>query len=159
MFVWLCVMLCSGITVKGTTDRDSVRLKMPEPKIKIPPTAVLTDSIPGTFVQKLDDLYTKWYVTRPESDQDSLYMVDNSPSISLIPDSVYLERLDRMNSAIKLSFNQIVRNYIELYTVKCREQVATMLGLSEYYFPIFEEALDREGLPLELKFLPVIESA
>lgn len=159
MFVWLCVMLCSGITVKGTTDRDSVRLKMPEPKIKIPPTVVLTDSIPGTFIQKLDDLYTKWYVTRPESDQDSLYMVDNSPSISLIPDSVYLERLDRMNSAIKLSFNQIVRNYIELYTVKCREQVATMLGLSEYYFPIFEEALDREGLPLELKFLPVIESA
>jgi membrane-bound lytic murein transglycosylase D len=46
-----------------------------------------------------------------------------------------------------------------MYTGKRRDQVATMLGLSEYYFPIFEEALEREGLPHELKYLPVIESA
>lgn len=50
-----------------------------------------------------------------------------------------------MNSAIRVSFNEIVKNYIELYTLKRRAQVGAMLGLSEYYFPIFEEILDREG--------------
>ena len=68
-------------------------------------------------------------------------------------------RLDSLQSAVPLSFNDIVRTYIELYTVKKRLQVANMLGRSEYYFPIFEEALDAECMPLELKYLPVIESA
>lgn len=66
---------------------------------------------------------------------------------------------DSLQSAVPLSFNDIVRTYIELYTVKKRLQVANMLGRSEYYFPIFEEALDAECMPLELKYLPVIESA
>jgi membrane-bound lytic murein transglycosylase D len=52
-----------------------------------------------------------------------------------------------------------VRNYIDMYTGKKRSLVESMLGMSLYYMPIFEEALDREGLPLELRNLPVIESA
>ena len=76
-----------------------------------------------------------------------------------MPDSVYLARLDSLNSAIRLSYNDIVRNYIEVYVVRGRAQSGVLLGLSDYYFPIFEEVLAREGLPLELKYLPVIESA
>ncbi len=76
-----------------------------------------------------------------------------------IPDSVYIDRLQSIESPLEFPFNSKVKAYIELYTQKKREQVKIMLGLSEYYFPLFEEALDAAGLPLELKYLPIIESA
>lgn len=60
---------------------------------------------------------------------------------------------------IDLSYNKVVRNFIQMYTEKKRNQVEMMLGLSEYYFPIFEETLDKYDLPHELKYLPIIESA
>ncbi len=75
------------------------------------------------------------------------------------PDSVYTQRLYDFPSEMELSYNSVVRNYIDMYTVRRRDLVSYMLAVGEYYFPMFEEALDREGLPLELKYLPVIESA
>ncbi len=77
----------------------------------------------------------------------------------VIPDSVYIDRLQSIESPLEFPFNSKIKAYIELYTQKKREQVEIMLGLSEYYFPMFEEALDAAGLPLELKYLPIIESA
>ena len=157
VFLWLCILSCGVLTVKGH-DRDSVKIQTEAPKLLNPPLVLLTDSIPGTFVRRLDELYQKWYVSKPELG-DTLNMLEQKEAFSSLPDSIYLSRLDSMNSAIRVSFNEIVKNYIELYTLKRRAQVGAMLGLSEYYFPIFEEILDREGLPLELKYLPVIESA
>ncbi len=74
-------------------------------------------------------------------------------------DELYLQRLTALPNVIPVSYNQIVRKFIEVYTQQRRGQVATMLGLSEYYFPIFEQALEEYGLPQELKYLPIIESA
>lgn len=76
-----------------------------------------------------------------------------------LPDSVYIQRLMDTEQVIDLSYNKVVRNFIQMYTEKKRGQVEMMLGLSDYYFPIFEETLDKYGLPLELKYLPIIESA
>ena len=76
-----------------------------------------------------------------------------------LPDSVYIERLQGIISPLEFPYNSKVKAYIELYTQKKREQVEIMLGLSDYYFPMFEEALDAANLPLELKYLPIIESA
>jgi membrane-bound lytic murein transglycosylase D len=118
-----------------------------------------TDEVPGAFSQMLDDLYAKWHASKSPANRYSADMQPIPAGLPAIPDEVYLSRLDSINSIIPLSYNRIVRNFIEMYTVKRRDQVATMLGLSEYYFPIFEEALEREGLPHELKYLPVIESA
>ena len=122
---------------------------------------ILKDSIPRSFLDKLDYYYTAWFVSKQDSIDyvDSACIAESVRKVVMCSDSVYLARLDSLQSAIPLSFNDIVRNYIELYTVKKRFQVANMLGLSEYYFPIFEEALDAECMPLELKYLPVIESA
>lgn len=122
---------------------------------------VLEDSIPQSFVDKLNYYYTAWFTGRQDSAYyvDSAFMTESCKNVLPCNDSLYLFRLDSMQSAIPLSFNDIVRNYIELYTVKKRFQVANMLGLAEYYFPIFEAALDAECMPLELKYLPVIESA
>ena len=74
-------------------------------------------------------------------------------------DEELIARLKTMPTAIEMPFNSVVRNYINMYTGKKRSLVESMLGMSLYYMPIFEEALEREGLPMELKYLPVIESA
>lgn len=74
-------------------------------------------------------------------------------------DSVYMNRLYNLPTVMELSFNSEVRKYIEMYTNRRRDLVSYMLSLGNYYYPMFEEALDRYGLPLELKYLPVIESA
>ena len=74
-------------------------------------------------------------------------------------DSIYTKRLYDFPTEMELSYNQVVRKYIDMYTIRRRDLVSYMLSVGEYYFPMFEEALDREGLPLELKYLPVIESA
>lgn len=75
------------------------------------------------------------------------------------PDSVIIDKMAHMPMVIPLAYNPYVKSYIELYTVRKREQVQRMLGMAEMYFPIFEEALDRRQMPIELKYLPVIESA
>lgn len=74
-------------------------------------------------------------------------------------DEVLIQRLHSMPTTIEMPFNQVVRSHIDLYLTRKRPLVETMLGLSLFYMPIFEEALEREGLPLELRYLPVIESA
>lgn len=58
-----------------------------------------------------------------------------------------------------LTYNHVVRSYIELYVTRKREMSSRMLGLAELYFPVFEAALDRHGIPLEMKYLAVVESA
>ena len=121
-----------------------------------------TPEMPGeTFNESLDSLLHLWYVqSTNESDLVPDTIIDVADqSIPKVADSIYIERLNNLFSPIPLAFNPHVRSYIELYTIRKRQQVQTMLGLSDYYFPIFEEVLDAKGLPMELKYLPIIESA
>ena len=73
----------------------------------------------------------------------------------------YTWRIEKLNEAspVQLDFNDIVKRYIDVYSIRHRDKTAEILGLSEIYFPIFEEYLDKYGLPLELKYIAVIESA
>ncbi|MEI7828279.1 MAG: LysM peptidoglycan-binding domain-containing protein [Prolixibacteraceae bacterium] len=108
---------------------------------------------------KLDSLVNTWYIknafTYDKKEFDSL----PEEIKTYLPDSVYISRLQSINSYLPLQYNETVRNFIGLYTIRKRELTAYMLGLSNYYFPIFEEALERYQLPNELKYLPIIESA
>ncbi|MBR2191690.1 MAG: transglycosylase SLT domain-containing protein [Bacteroidaceae bacterium] len=74
-------------------------------------------------------------------------------------DQVIVDRLSRIPTTIEMPLNNITRAFIDKYSNNMRSSVAVMLGSSNFYMPIFEEALERYGLPLELKYLPVIESA
>jgi len=76
-------------------------------------------------------------------------------------DSLVISRLNALNniSHINFSYNDIVQSYIDSYVLKNKSLISRMLSLSEYYFPIFEECLDKYDLPLELKYLSIIESA
>jgi membrane-bound lytic murein transglycosylase D len=86
---------------------------------------------------------------------------DCAPSDAVVieTDDVYKDRLSKMPHIMELPYNSAIRSYIELYTVKKRGQLSKVLGMSGYYFPVFEEVLEANSLPLELKYLPVIESA
>ncbi len=71
----------------------------------------------------------------------------------------YQARLKRLPTVIELPYNHIVQDYIDRYTQRQRRSVSVILGAANFYMPIFEEALESYALPLELKYLPVIESA
>lgn len=76
-------------------------------------------------------------------------------------DTIYQARIRQLNynTPIHLDYNPAVRSFINMYANRKRDQVSRMLGLAEYYFPMFEAILDKHDMPLELKYLAVVESA
>lgn len=117
-----------------------------------------TDNI--LFRSTTDSLLAAWY-QQPLSSADSFVpdTIVGLDSLGTVSDSLIVERLQRLMSLIPMTFNAQVRRFIELYVVRKKELVQHMLAMSGYYFPIFEEALDARQMPLELKYLPIIESA
>lgn len=84
----------------------------------------------------------------------------NMPDVNPVySKEVYKERLARIPSVIELPYNDVVQKFIDRYSGRLRRSVSIMLGAQNFYMPTFEEALESYGLPLELKYLPVIESA
>ena len=108
-----------------------------------------------------DSLLSIWYLQRKmqSTAEDESYDMDSVRFTTDVPDSVLIGRLNRMNSYITLPFNETVKNYMVLYSEKMPTKMATILGLSTYYFPIFEEVFAKYNMPLELKYMAVIESA
>lgn len=129
-------------TRKGLSSRETIT----DPAIQYP----------VDMERNYDDLLSNW-------SQDVKYASDCQYTIDIdgtsIPDSVYINRLYALPTKMELVYNPVVRSYIEMYSGRRRSQVSYMLGEGKYFFPLFEEALDKAGLPLELKYLPVIESA
>ena len=71
----------------------------------------------------------------------------------------YINRLSRLPTVMEMVYNEVVQKFIDRYSGRLRHSISYMLGASNFYIPIFEEALEVYQLPLELKYLPVIESA
>lgn len=94
----------------------------------------------------------KTYI-RPNANCD---MPDVNP---IYEKEVYKERLSRIPAVIEMPYNDVVQKLIDRYSGHLRRSVSLMLGTQNFYMPIFEQALESYGLPLELKYLPVIESA
>jgi membrane-bound lytic murein transglycosylase D len=123
------------------------------------PDSLCDENLKSVLSVELDSLVSTWYV-KNAFNLDSLNLVDRSDTLNIVyPDSVYISRLKNLDSFINLPFNETVRKLISFYTEKRRPLVSIMLGLSNYYFPLFEEMLAKYDLPLELKYLPIIESA
>ena len=108
-----------------------------------------------------DSLLSLWYVHRQMEVTKELteYDMDSVRFTSDVPDAVLIERLEKMNSYITLPFNETVKNYMVLYSEKMPTKMGSILGLSSYYMPIFEDIFNRYGLPQELKAMAIIESA
>lgn len=81
--------------------------------------------------------------------------------IPSFPDSVYAERIAKLReqTTIELVYNSHVKSFIDVYAVRKRDHTCRILGLADIYFPMFEQALDKYNIPLEIKYLAVVESA
>lgn len=103
-------------------------------------------------------IHTAWAEKLP-NDSTQKQVCTPDCKIPQYADSVYAQRLKTIPALISLHYNQHVRKYIEYYTVRRREVLSRLIAQAEHYFPLFEPVLDKYNLPLELKYLPVIESA
>ncbi len=142
-------------------------------RILLPAALLLPASSRAVTVRDVSDSSMTPSLTMPESAetntrtmQENWYLrtyavldseADSRENVQLTDEEI-MERLSRLPVTIEMPFNSVVGNSIRYYANR-RQLVENMLGLSLYYMPIFEEALERHGLPRELRYLPVIESA
>ena len=110
---------------------------------------------PEAMTYDLDSLLNV-YMAKTYLDNNDCNMRDVNPTYSK---EEYVERLSRMPSVMEMAYNDVVQKFIDRYSGRLRHSISYMLGASNFYMPIFEEALEAYQLPLELRYLPVIESA
>lgn len=110
--------------------------------------------------EKSDSLLHLWYAQKLISEEEiDTEGTDTAKFLSNVPDSVYVERLLKMGSFITLPYNDIVKNHIIRYSEKMPSTMGRILGVCDYYMPIFQEIFDKYDLPEELRAMAVIESA
>lgn len=112
------------------------------------------------ILEQLNFINDSWYAKKAVYHENSQLAFNYQDIASENIDSIYYFRLKAITdqTLFPLVYNQHIRSYIDLYTKRYRS-LSLILGLSQYYFPMFEEALDKYNCPLELKYLAVIESA
>ncbi len=120
-------------------------------------------SVDDPYAEELhntDSLLSVWYVEHDMSTFDfELPNVDDIVLSSDIPDELIIERLNKMNSFIKIPYNPVIRNYIINYVQKMPTRIGNIMGLARYWMPQFEDIFMEYDLPQELKALAVVESA
>ena len=110
---------------------------------------------PEAMTYDLDSLLNL-YMSKTYLDDTDCNMRDVNPVYNK---EDYVERLSRMPTIMEMAYNDVVQKFIDRYSGRLRRSISYMLGASNFYMPIFEEALEMYQLPLELKYLPIIESA
>jgi len=151
----LRIALCAAALAGGLATsmaRQSPKMTVRDVNTEIDPANI---TVPASFEVDVDKMMQNWYLTNYaviDRDADKRANVETT-------DEVYIERLQRLPNVIEMPFNPVVRSFIKMYVERKKGLVETMLGMSLYYMPIFEQALDRYGLPMELKYLPIIESS
>jgi membrane-bound lytic murein transglycosylase D len=111
------------------------------------------------IVEMLDSLVSQVYADKLSGQSDDAGSRYAPYEIPTYDDDIYGKRIENIRTPIPLTFNDEVKQYIDLYAVKKRGLTERVMGLSTLYFPQFEEILDQQGLPLEFKYLSVVESA
>lgn len=120
-------------------------------------TIIINSDDSGKKISRdLDSLVNSWYIKLAIAGKHEI--AGDSAGMEY-EDSVYEERLRKIHSIIQLPYNNIIKNHIHVYTIRQREKFSAVLGLKDYYFPLIEDIFDSYGLPTELKYMAVIESA
>jgi len=129
---------------------------------------ILSDKQDLSFIKDVEKSFREWYrnffpySSYDTADIESIYMYVDTLPISLgIDDYVIQRRFDKINKSgiIQMSYNSVTKQYLWFYLVKRKNFSERLITLSRYFFPIIEQYLDKYDLPLELKYLVVIESA
>lgn len=111
---------------------------------------------PEAMGYELDSLMNLYMAKTYLDEDEDCQMKDINP---VFEKEVYIDRLSRIPSIIEMPYNDVVQKFIDRYSGRLRHSVSYMLGASNFYMPIFEEALEAYELPLELRYMSVIESA
>jgi membrane-bound lytic murein transglycosylase D len=112
--------------------------------------------IPEILDENVNNLLQSWHVQYFSKTEN--HCLDDDENV-FFPDETYQQRLARLPCLIPMNYNPIVRRCIDLYADRRRNLVRYMMGMADFYFPIFEQILNEYDLPLELKYLAVVESA
>lgn len=144
----LPLSLSAQVVVDDEEEPDSVEVSIEEP--------VVETDLPEGLLLPEDSLLNDWQ-TRYFLYADSTGSADQG--IVYADSALIVQRLQSLPTAMEMPYNAVVRKYIDQYIEKRRRSVSYLLGAANLYVPIFEDALDALGLPLELKYLPVVESA
>lgn len=110
----------------------------------------------GMQTHEIDSLLKEWNIRNYLQFGDSCESTGENPTFE---PEVYTKRLKHLPNVIEMPYNDVVRKYIDMYSGRLRRSVSIMLGAGNFYNPIFEQALESYQVPLELKYLPIIESA
>ena len=146
------------VDVEYAVSPDTAKLVMERTPIPEAWTKIEDDSmvVLESMSGELDSLLGNWYA-------QTYLMVDTTCTATaanpVFSDTVYTDRLANLPCIVPMTYNQPVRAHIDRYAKQLRHQVSYMLGMMEYYEPLIEQALDVHGVPNELKYLPVVESA
>ncbi|MFM8432700.1 MAG: LysM peptidoglycan-binding domain-containing protein [Bacteroidota bacterium] len=140
---WLLTMVL-GVVLSPTLKAQSA--SNPSVASYDPIVATLDSLVNQCFIQRVTE-----NIPAPDAG-----MAQEIPSYS---DDIYLARMQRISSPIPFTYNDQVKQYIDLYGVRRRQIMERTLGLGQLYFPLFEQVLDQQGLPMELKYLSIVESA
>ena len=111
---------------------------------------------PEAMTYDLDSLLSLYMAKTYLAEDSDCNMRDVNPTYTK---EEYIERLSRLPNVMEMAYNDVVQKFIDRYSGRLRQSISYMLGASNFYMPIFEEALEMYQLPLELKYLPIIESA
>lgn len=159
-------VLIPNSIVHNFPENDSVFQKILDENHLPPDSIPAIDTLDDYYrlCLQMDELCNTLIHSRIEftDEVDKLNIYNFAPDyIPMWSDSVYADRISCLNmqTPIDLLYNKEVKRYIDVYTVNRRQTTERMLGLAELYFPIFEEYLDKYDMPLELKYLPIVESA
>ena len=159
LFVQAGIVLFISLTINFSARAEENKKDIPEPREEKVWELATDDPI----VAMLDSLAMLTVFRNLERRADTTVQFGKFPSgfVPQYDDSVYSARMERLNaySPIDFVFNAYVKTYINLYANRRRDLTERVMGLAELYFPLFEEQLDKYNLPLELKYLAVIESA
>lgn len=147
----LCSCLLTPFVHAQTLDDEQQYSAMPADSITSD-----VGLIPESLDADVDSLLRTWHVQYFAKKDE--YCHDDIDNVSF-PDSIYQDRLERLPRVIPLPYNKVVKDCIDLYADRHRDLVRYMLGMADFYFPIIEQVLDKHGLPIELKYLAVVESA
>ncbi|MCL2289403.1 MAG: transglycosylase SLT domain-containing protein [Bacteroidetes bacterium] len=110
------------------------------------------------MLKEMDALLDLWYIKKQMGSMNAGMLNDNNSGDCLI-DSVVRSRLENLTTVIPLTYNYDIRNKIELYVCKRKRSSSIILGLSQYYYPWMREIFDKHGVPEELIYLTIVESA
>ena len=173
--IFLLVLLALCVPMSGFAKRkksvaqavripvyDTIRVVVTDTIKIVPKPAPRIDTLQLSHTPaEIDSLVEAWAILHQEQAEKRYFGIYNAvtDSIPSLPvDTLYKQRLQDIVSPVHLPYNYIVRNYINQYFSGRWSPLRNVLAMSKYYFPIIEEELHAAGLPMELRFLPVIES-